>query len=614
MSRFTEQFLDEIKARLRPSEFIGRSVPLKKAGREYVGLSPFNKEKTPSFYVNDEKGQFFDFSSGKTGDLIEFLMETQRLTFPEAVEQLAAAAGLQMPARDERSAAQETQRQGVADWLGIAASWFEGELRRPTGRAAAAYLEKRGLPSADWGRFRIGFAPAGRSALKDYLVTKGVAPGAMADTGLTIKPEDGGQTYDRFRDRIMFPITDARGRIVSFGGRAMDANARAKYLNGPETPVFHKGSHLYGLFEARKILAAASTGEDAPLVVVEGYMDVIACHRAHIAAVAPMGTALGEEQMASLWRYHPEPTLCFDGDRAGRQAASRAIDKALPALTVGHSLKFASVEGGKDPDDVLRDQGPEALRAQLARTTSFADALFARERDLEPLDTPERKTALKMRLRKLADAISDRDLSQAYRDDLYARYVKLWGRPEVVRTKWERGKPQPLPGAGAGTLAAAERLQGSTPPLLAALAIAAIDDPDMIDAVIEQVGAHGFCDGRLTELAQTLVGLRFDGGDIQGPALLRRLDAAGYGAGEIAALRRDASRAGVSAPFMVATGDRRRELWRQAFALVVQLRGLERAVDAASLSDDIAGMVALKTDRDALRRRLNSDWLSKAPD
>jgi DNA primase len=381
--RFDDRFLEEIKSRLRLSDVIGKTVKLKRQGREFVGLSPFTKERSPSFFVNDDKGFFHDFSSGKHGDLISFLQETERLSFVEAVERLAGEAGLQMPAPDPRAAEQEKQRQGLAEWLELAAAWFEGELRRPVGREARETLVRRGLPESEWSRFRLGFAPSGRTALKDYLIAKGARPAELVETGLLIAPEDGGAPYDRFRDRIIFPIADQRGRIVSFGGRAMDPEARAKYLNGPETSVFSKGRLLYGLYEARKILHAgppSADGEDAALVVVEGYMDVIACQRAGIAAVAPMGTALTEEQMEVLWRLHPEPTLCFDGDGAGRRAASRAIDRALPLLKPGKSFRFAIVTGGKDPDDVLREQGPVALRAQLAQTTPLrSDALFVRE-------------------------------------------------------------------------------------------------------------------------------------------------------------------------------------------------------------------------------------------
>lgn len=625
VGRFDERFLEEIKSRLRPSDVIGRTVKLRKQGREYVGLSPFNKEKTPSFYVNDDKGMFFDFSSGKTGDLITYLQETQRLTFAEAVEQLAGEAGIALPAVDPRGAEQEKQRQGLADWLELAAQWFEADLRRPHGREARAYLERRGLPEEEWSRFRIGFSPSNRTALKDYLITKGAKPGELVEAGLLVAPEEGGAPYDRFRDRIIFPILDARGRVVSFGGRAMDPQARAKYLNGPETVVFHKGHHLYGLSEARKILAAAKADEAPPLVVVEGYMDVIACIRAGVPAVAAMGTALGEDQMEALWRHHPEPTLCFDGDRAGRQAAARALDRALPLLKPGRSFRFSIVEGGKDPDDVLREQGAAALRSQLAKTTPFAEALFIREKDAEPLDTPERKTALKVRLRKLAATIADGDLAQTYREFLLGRYDELSPKREAVydataaasvlsRHGWAKRKVA-LAGATPAAKDATERLRRSPKALSAALAVAAVRDPSVLDDAIERVSSHGFGDKLLDALAHELVSLRYEADSLEFDAQLRRLQARGFSQDDFTRLEHDARRAGVSAPFLDpgAARDHARVLWRQAFELLMQLESLERAVEAAVVDvardpSAISAIAPLKAERDHLRRLINTDW------
>ncbi|HEY8572231.1 DNA primase [Phenylobacterium sp.] len=626
--RFDERFLDEIKSRLRPSDVIGKTVKLRKQGREYVGLSPFTKEKTPSFYVNDDKGQFFDFSSGKTGDLITFLQETERLSFSEAVERLAAEAGVALPAVDPRAAEVEKKRQGLADWLELAAQWFEAELKRPPGREARAYLEKRGLPEKEWARFRIGFSPGGRTALKDHLVTKGARPAELVDTGLLIAPEEGGAPYDRFRDRIIFPILDPRGRVVSFGGRAMDPQARAKYLNGPETSIFHKGHHLYGLSEARKLLAAAPAGEELPLLVVEGYMDVIACIRAGVPAVAPMGTALGEDQMEMLWRHHPEPTLCFDGDRAGRQAAARTMDRALPLLKPGKSFKFAIVEGGKDPDEVLREQGPAALKAQVSKTTPFVEALFIRERDLEPYDTPERKTAFKARLRKAAAAIADKDLAQAYKEDLLARYEALWPTREPVytvgaaaremsRARWDKRKPVKA-GATPEAKAATEKMRRSPKPLAAALAIAAVRDPHVLDDAIELVDRHGFGDEKLDGFAQALVRLRYETDHLEMDVAVRRLLAQGMDPSFLATLEKDASRAGVAAPFLEGPVDRARVLWREAFDLLIRLESLERAVEEAtrdlSRDRDSSTLITLKSERDQLRKLINSDWSSGDPD
>jgi len=621
--RFDERFLDEIKSRLRPSDVIGRTVKLRKQGREYVGLSPFNKEKTPSFYVNDDKGQFFDFSSGKTGDLITFLQETERLSFVEAVERLAAEAGVPLPAADPRAAAEEKVRQSLGDWLELAAQWFEAELRRPAGREARAYLERRGLPEAEWSQFRLGFSPPGRTALKDYLIAKGARPGELVETGLLIAPEDGGAPYDRFRDRIIFPIADGRGRVVSFGGRAMDPQARAKYLNGPETSVFHKGRNLYGLFEARKILAAARGDERPVLAVVEGYMDAIACQRAGLAGVAPMGTALTEEQMEMLWRLHAEPTLCFDGDRAGMQAASRAIDRALPLLKPGKSFRFALVEGGKDPDEVLREQGVAALRQQLSATTPFVDALFRREQGLEPQDTPERRAGLKARLRAAAGQIADKDLAQAYREALLERYDALspkapekapfrQRRPGGRPGRWRGGPPELDDGPPtAEGRAAAKRLSSDPDPFPAALAKYALGDPIVLDAYLEDdFTAEGFGDPGLAQLTREIIRERLHSEHLDSGALARHLASCGY-----STLLTDIDRAAAAsgAPFLRTdvSLEAARSQWSVGFSALVRLAALEESLNAAKrdLGGDSSGASALmriKAERDALRRAIRT--------
>lgn len=618
--KFDERFLDEIKARLRPSDVIGRTVKLRKQGREFVGLSPFTKERSPSFFVNDEKGQFFDFSSGKTGDLITFLQETERLTFVEAVERLAAEAGVPLPAPDPQSAERDRVRQGLAEWLEAAGAWFQAELRRPVGREARDYLERRGLPEAEWARFGVGYAPGGRTALKDYLVAKGARPGELVEAGLLIAPEDGGAPYDRFRDRIMFPIADGRGRIVSFGGRAMDPKARAKYLNGPETSVFHKGHVLYGMGEARKILGAAPSGESPPLVVVEGYMDAIACHRAGVAAVAPMGTALTEEQMELLWRQHPEPTLCFDGDRAGRAAAFRAMDRALPILKPGKSFQFALVEGGKDPDDVLREQGAVALRQQLASTTAFAQALFERERDLEPLDTPERRAGLKGRLRQAAATIADPDLQQAYRQDLLERYDGLFRKadaPQGERAPWRPAGPRQGRWKGAGVWespqpptaqgkAAAGRLATGLEPAPAALAAFALAHPAILDTHLEDAFAtDGFGEPALCELVKEIIRLRLESDHLDTDSLTRHLASCGFNA-LLTDIDRAAAKSG--APFLKpdVSLEAANSQWSQAFARLSRLASLDKALDASKGNlrgrSDMEAFERLKGERDALRR------------
>ena len=622
--RFDERFLDELKSRLRLSDVIGRTVKLRRQGREYVGLSPFSKEKSPSFFVNDDKGFFHDFSSGKHGDLIGFLQETERLTFREAVERLAAEAGMPLPAEDPRAAAEEQKRQGLQDWLELAAKWFEGELKRPAGASARTYLERRGLPEGEWARFSLGFAPNSRTALKDYLVAKGARPAELVDTGLLISPEDGGAPYDRFRDRIIFPITDARGRVVSFGGRAMDPEARAKYLNGPETPLFHKGFVLYGLPEARKLLHTG--GETAALVVVEGYMDVIACQRAGVAAVAPLGTALTEEQMAVLWRLHPEPTLSFDGDGAGLRAAHRTLDRALPLLKPGRTFRFAVVKGGKDPDEVLREKGAAALKTQLSETRPLVEVLFEREKlAADPLDTPERRTALKVSLRKLAALIADPDLAHAYRDDLLSRFEGLWPVSLPVNTRadaaramrGERGSRggtwnrKPIPtGASPEGKAAAHRLSSSLPLPVAAAVAAVLNDPTLADEQLEAIDVQGFGDAALSEFAREFISLRLTAPTLDSAGMRRHLADRGFEQ-TLDAIFKAAARS--DAPFLKAglPEGEARALWSQLFGVLIRLAALERALqDVKSEIDNnpngFTEFYGLKLERDTLRRDLGA--------
>jgi DNA primase len=614
--RFDERLLDEIKARLRPSDVIGRTVKLRRQGREYVGLSPFTKEKTPSFYVNDDKGQFFDFSSGKTGDIITFLQETERLSFPEAVERLAAEAGVTLPTIDPRGAEEDKKRQGLQDWLTAAAAWFQAELRRPSGKEARAYLERRGLKEDEWARFGLGYAPEGRTRLKDYLVAKGAKPGELVESGVLIAPEEGGAPYDRFRERIMFPIADARGRIVSFGGRALDPDARAKYLNGPETPLFDKGRVLYGVPEARKLLHAA--GEGAPLVVVEGYMDVIACQRAEIASVAPMGTALTESQMEQLWRLHRSPTLCFDADAAGQRAASRAIDRALPLLTPERTFAFASLDGGKDPDDVLRERGSAALKLQLTETKPLVAKLFEREKaEAMPLETPEQRAGLKVSLRRLAATIADRELAAEYRSVLLANYEALWPLSQPVYThsgagralakkRWEgRLRHPPLTPE---VQDAVRRLPGTPKRLSAAIASALISDPVRIDDKIELLEVQGFCDPTLSSISKEIVHIRFQERSLEPETLRYQLKSRGFDEllKEIAKWAAD-----LRAPFLSEDmpPDRARALWSHAFDVLVQIAALERALTEAKNDIehfDMESFYRLKSERDALRRDIVS--------
>ena len=618
--RFDDRFLEELKARLRPSDVIGRSVKLKRQGREWVGLSPFSKEKSPSFFVNDDKGFFHDFSSGKHGDVISFLQETERLSFPEAVERLAAEAGMALPAEDPQAAEREQKRQGLSDWMDLSQKWFAANLRRSVGKAAREYLEKRGLPEDQWERFGLGYAPNDREGLKSALVQRGAKPGDLVEMGMLISPEGGGQPYDRFRDRLMFPILDGRGRIVSFGGRAMNPDDRAKYLNGPESPLFHKGATLYGLPEARRILGAESKGK-ATIIVVEGYMDVIACQRAGLPAVAPMGTALTEEQMALLWRTSSEPVLCFDGDGAGQRAAFRAIERALPLLKPGRSFRFALLEGGQDPDDILRDKGAPALRQAMAETRAFAEVLFRREVEVEPLDTPERRAGLKGRLRQAAALIQDKDLAEQYRQTLFEYLDNLQRKAAPPRRTFATKKyagawldrmlsqpRQTAEGAQAG-----QALFRSIEPVAAALVHAAIDDPERMDEHLEEISSHGFGDRSLDGLAQELVRVRMSalsvGGILDGPVMRRVLSHSGFDP-LLREIERAAARSG--APFLTGqtTLISSRAQWARTLVTLLHLSALEEAVEMAKdglgAGTGSAALVQLIGQRDALRKAVKS--------
>src|SRR6201995_4972132 len=397
--RFTPQFLDELRARLPVSEVVGRRVKLKRAGREWKGLSPFQQEKSPSFTVNDQKGFYHDFSSGKHGDIISFLMETEGVGFTEAVERLASMAGVPLPAVTPDAARHEQRRKTLYDVMDLAAKFFADTLASRGGAKARGYLADRAIAPATQLQFRIGYAAGERFALKEYLGAQGIPVEDMVETGLLIGGEDIPVPYDRFRDRVMFPITDFRGRVIAFGGRALEKDVPAKYLNSPETPLFHKGDNLYNLATARQ---AAHDG--SPLIVVEGYVDVIAMVTSGFAgSVAPLGTALTENQLALLWKMADEPILCFDGDRAGQKAAYRAADLALPHLKPDKSLRFATLPEGQDPDDLARSGGRGAIEEVISATRPLADVLWAREIEGGSFATPERRAGLEAKIGELSN-------------------------------------------------------------------------------------------------------------------------------------------------------------------------------------------------------------------
>lgn len=428
--RFPPTFLDDIRQRVPISDVIGRRVTWDRRksqpGRgDYWACCPFHGEKSPSFHCEDAKGRYHCFGCGVSGDHFRFLTECEGLSFPEAVERLAGDAGLPMPARDPEAEKREEARATIIDALRLAAGLFQSVLHEAEGAKARAYLRDRGLSPTTQKTFGLGFAPDSRSRLKEFLAGKGVGKAEMEAAGLVVHGDGIAVSYDRFRDRIMFPIADARERVIAFGGRAMSSDTPAKYLNSPETDVFVKGSTLFNLARARRGAKAAGT-----LVVVEGYVDVIALHQAGFEnAVAPLGTALTDRQLDLVWLTASEPILCFDGDAAGLKAAHRAADLALPHLKPGRSLRFALLPTGKDPDDLVRESGAEAFREVLGAARPLADLLWMRETAAGVFDTPERRAELEHRLKGLVRQVGDEGVRRHYLQDMDERLRAFFGPP-----------------------------------------------------------------------------------------------------------------------------------------------------------------------------------------
>lgn len=413
------EFLDEIRARLSVSQVVSRRVKLRRQGREFVGLSPFKQEKTPSFTVNDQKGFYHCFATGEHGDIFTFLMKTEGLSFPETVERLAAEAGVPMPVATPEAAARRETNDRLRDCSELAAEFFQNCLEQPAAAHARDYLKARGITKEQISKFALGYAPPARDALRNHLEAKGYHVNELIKAGLVIGGEDIAVPYDRFRDRLMFPIADLKQRVIAFGGRALSSDVAAKYLNSPETPLFHKGHQLYNAANARQ-----ASYDSKAIYVAEGYMDVIAMAGAGLAnTVAPLGTALTQEQIMLLWRMADEPVLCFDGDVAGQKAAKRAVETALPILKPGQSLKFAFLPDGKDPDDLLKENGRAAMDVILSAAKPLVEILWQKELEKDEWTTPERRASLEQTLITLVNSIEDQTVRAHYLRDIKSR---LW--------------------------------------------------------------------------------------------------------------------------------------------------------------------------------------------
>ena len=508
---FPVRFLDEIRARVPLAQVIGQSVKLTRKGREYSGLCPFHNEKSPSFTVNEDKGFFHCFGCGAHGDVITYLMRARHMSFPDAVEQLAGQAGLDLPEQTPQDREREKRQAGLHDVTEAAAKWFEEQLWKPSGKTALDYLRNRGLTDATIRRFRLGYSPDNRTALKSAL--KELGEPLLIEGGLLINPEEGEnrESFDRFRARVMFPITDRRGRVIAFGGRIM-GDGQPKYLNSPDTPLFHKGHNLYGWALARE--DAAKTGT---VLVAEGYMDVIALHQAGFGnAVAPLGTALTEEQIELMWREVAEPILCLDGDAAGQRAAIRAAERALTILKPGRSLRFATLPAPEDPDSLIKKSGPAAMQAVCDQAISLSDTLWRVKFQPLPIATPEQRAGAEQQIRQILAVIPDEGLKKDYVYEFIRRLREASRPPPRERTPWQPGfggKPQ-KPVARRYTVRDASGkvmvagLKPSAVPKPASegqeklLVLIALAQPWLLDEVGERLGEVTFADSNLDKLRQ----------------------------------------------------------------------------------------------------------------
>ena len=509
---FSPQFLDELRNRISLAEVVGKRVKLIKKGHEYSGLCPFHNEKTPSFTLNEDKGFYHCFGCQSHGSAFDFVMETEGLGFREAVEKLAFDAGMEVPDETPEQRERERKKQTLYDVTEAAAAYFEKMLYMPEGRVALDYLTSRGMDRATLKTYRVGFSPDTRGSLKTALLRESISEDQMLSAGLVIKPtEDRGrgmESYDRFRGRVMFPIADRRGRVIAFGGRIIGAG-EPKYLNSPETPLFHKGGELYGLHIAGPAARKADT-----ILVTEGYMDVIALYKAGFPnAVAPLGTAMTEDQIRLLWKIVPEPIMCFDGDRAGQAAAGKTAVRALPLLKPGIGIRFATLPAGEDPDSLIKNKGVGAMEEVLEAAAPLSETIWRMETGGNLPATPEDKASLQQRLSDHARAIQDATVRNHFSKAFLERVS-----PEP-QSGSSRGQKQWQPGRGrswgrgpswasnvhmetaAGPAAKINMTKRREEILIATL----INHPELYDEVSEGLGTIAFSLPELDKIRQEVL-------------------------------------------------------------------------------------------------------------
>ncbi|KGF68868.1 DNA primase [Hoeflea sp. BAL378] len=617
--RFSPSFLDEIRDRVPISDVIGRHVTWdrKKTNTsrgDWWACCPFHGEKSPSFHCEDRKGRYHCFGCGVSGDHFKFLTELESLNFPEAVQRVADMAGIPMPVQDPQEARRERQRASLEDVMEMAASFFEQELQGARGAKARAYLRDRGLSGRTIAAFRLGYSPDSRSALKEHLASRGVDKDQIEACGLVVHGPEIPVSYDRFRDRIMFPILSSRERVIAFGGRALAPGAPAKYLNSNETELFHKGNVLYNYARARR-----ASGQDGTLIVVEGYMDVIALAQAGIdTAIAPLGTALTENQLKLAWRVTPQPVLCFDGDEAGQRAANRTVDLALPLIGAGRSLRIAVLPPGKDPDDLVRQDGREPFDQLVAAARPLADVVWSREAGSGVFETPESRAELEARLRQTVSLIADESLRRHYQQDMRDRMQAFFGTGYANRGAGkggrgafgqdaygqggyrqggsrDEGRGGPRPGAQAGrAMAVSERLVRSglvrghaeLPSLReTVLVMTIVNHPQMLHDEFDELAALEFDDKGLMRVMQVMLDAASAGGRFDRERLIEALEADGQG-GFIARLESQVRNARIWTATAEAAAEDAHEGYNQALALHKRTRALKW--QKAELERDIA--------------------------
>lgn len=558
--RYSQNLLDEILRRIDLVQLVGRKVKLSRRGGAFWGCCPFHKEKSASFKVENARRTYKCFGCGKGGDAFKWLEETEGLTFPEAVEKLAAEAGVDLPKWSPADEAREEKRKSLYDVVEAAAAFFEAQLRGPAGASARAYLESRALKADAVRRFRLGYAPSG--GLTAHLTAQKIPLEAIVAAGLA-KQTDAG-VRDFFFNRLMFPIADGRGRLVAFGGRGLSPDAKPKYINTGETVLFSKGTMLYNFSEARKAAI-----KDQSIILCEGYMDVIALSMAGFeASVAPLGTALTEDQLRLLWRSAPEPTVTFDGDEAGLKAARRAAHLALSLLKPGYSLRFAFLPPPEDPDSLIRSAGPEAMKAVLDKAEPLVQVLWRGETEGKDFSTPEHRAGLEKALSEIVAAIGDAKVAEYYRRDFDDRVFQAFKRRKPAARTAKRPYDGPRRGRGGFPRAepfvpTSEALKNS--PLVRLGASAArkakeaevcsllLASPNLAETHAEALASLPFSDPLLDRFRQELLNLAVSGNGLEEEALNDHLTRLGMG--ELLSRLREGRRDGATDPTQPVAAD-----------------------------------------------------------